>query len=120
MDKGRGPVATILVQQGTLRKGDYLVVGEQVGKVRAMTDHTGKQLKEAGPSSAVEIIGLEGTPQAGDQFNRVESLDTARDIAEHRIEQAKVEENVPKQKMGLEELMKRMRNEEVPELRALF
>jgi translation initiation factor IF-2 len=120
LDKGRGPVATILVQQGTLKKGDFLVVGEQVGKVRAMTDHTGKQLKVAGPSSAVEIIGLEGTPEAGDQFNAVESMENARDVADHRVEQSKAEENVPKPKMGLEELMKRMRNEEVPELRVVL
>ena len=73
LDKGRGAVATLLVQQGTLKRGQYLVVGEHPGKVRAMSDHAGKQLKEAGPSTAVEVIGLSGVPNAGDQLYVVDS-----------------------------------------------
>src|SRR5258708_19967230 len=68
LDRGRGPVGTILVQNGTLRAGDNFVVGNVYGKVRAMFDDRGKALKEAPPSTPVEIIGLEGLPQAGDHF----------------------------------------------------
>jgi translation initiation factor IF-2 len=115
LDKGRGPVATLLVQHGTLRKGDSVVVGEYVGKVRAMTNHLGKQLKEAGPSTAVEVIGLEGVPDAGDKLNKVDSAEAARNVAEHRAEQKKANEQAGP-RMSLEDLMRRMKNEEVPEL----
>jgi translation initiation factor IF-2 len=81
LDKGRGPVATVLVQQGTLRKGDVLLAGRESGRVRAMTDENGRSIKEAGPSIPVEIQGLSGVPNAGDEVVVVESERKAREIA---------------------------------------
>ena len=84
LDKGRGPVATILVQRGTLRVGDIFVVGAESGKVRAMVDDKGRQVKEAGPSSPVEVLGLSGVPAAGDQLTVVDSEARAREVAAYR------------------------------------
>ncbi len=92
LDKGRGPVATILVQSGTLHSGDIVIAGTSVGRVRAMTDHNGKMLKEAGPSVPVEIIGLDEVPLAGDEFNGVEDERMARTLADQRRAKAKEEE----------------------------
>jgi translation initiation factor IF-2 len=86
LDKGRGPVATILVQNGTLHQGDYVIVGNAVGRVRLMIDDKGKTVKTAGPSVPVEIIGLDDVPQAGDELNAVENERMARDLAEQRRE----------------------------------
>jgi translation initiation factor IF-2 len=84
LDRGRGSVATILVQRGTLRTGDLIVVGSEWGRVRAMTDERGQQLTEAGPSMPVEVLGLQGTPMAGDEAVVVETEARAREIAEYR------------------------------------
>jgi translation initiation factor IF-2 len=84
LDVGRGPVATVLVQRGTLKPGDIFVVGEQWGKVRALMDDKGERVKEAGPSFPVEVLGLSGTPEAGDVLNVVESEAKAREIADYR------------------------------------
>lgn len=84
LDKGRGPVATVLVQQGTLRKGDYLVCGIQYGRVRALFDETGKQVPEAAPSIPVQVLGLSGVPDAGDDFTVVEDERLAKDVAQQR------------------------------------
>ena len=84
LDKGRGPVATVLVQQGTLAKGDYLVCGIQYGRVRALFDETGSQVKEAGPSIPVQILGLSGVPEAGDDFVVVADERLAKDVAQQR------------------------------------
>lgn len=89
LDTGRGPVATVLLQTGTLRKGDIFVVGEQFGKVRALIDDQGKQVLEAGPSVPVEVLGLNGTPEAGDILNVVASEAEAREIANYRAQAAK-------------------------------
>ena len=89
LDKGRGPVATVLVQNGTLRNGDIVIAGTAVGRVRAMTDHKGMRLKEAGPSVPVEITGLAEVPLAGDEFNAVEDERMARELADQRREKAK-------------------------------
>ena len=89
LDVGRGPVATVLVQNGTLRKGDIFVVGEQWGKVRALVDDKGDRVDEAGPSVPVEVLGLNGTPEAGDVLNVVETEAQAREIAEYREQAAK-------------------------------
>ena len=89
LDVGRGPVATVLVQSGTLRRGDIFVVGEQWGKVRAMENDQGERVNEAGPSVPVEVLGLNGTPEAGDVLNVVETEAQAREIAEYRQQQAK-------------------------------
>jgi len=84
LDKGRGPVATVLVQQGTLRKGDYLVCGIQYGRVRALFDETGKQVPEAAPSIPVQVLGLSGVPDAGDDFVVVADERLAREVAAQR------------------------------------
>jgi len=84
LDVGRGPVATVLVQNGTLRKGDIFVVGEQWGKVRALINDKGDRVDEAGPSVPVEVLGLSGTPSAGDTLNVVETEAQAREIASYR------------------------------------
>jgi len=89
LDTGRGPVATVLVQKGTLRKGDIFVVGEQWGRVRAMVDDQGDRVEEAGPSTPVEVLGLNGTPEAGDVLNVVADEATAREIADYRHQLAK-------------------------------
>ena len=89
LDKGRGPVATVLIQNGTLHPGDIVIAGTCVGRVRAMTDHNGRIVKTATPSTPVEIIGLDDVPQAGDEFNAVEDEKMARELAENRRAKAK-------------------------------
>ncbi|NIJ68461.1 translation initiation factor IF-2 [Xanthomonas sp. 60] len=84
LDKGRGPVATVLVQQGALKKGDYLVCGVQYGRVRALFDETGKQPEQAGPSIPVQVLGLSGVPEAGDDFVVVEDERLAKEVAQQR------------------------------------
>jgi len=84
LDKGRGPVATVLVQQGELKKGDYLVCGVQYGRVRALFDETGSQVPSAGPSIPVQVLGLSGVPDAGDDFVVVEDERLAKDVAQQR------------------------------------
>lgn len=84
LDKGRGPVATVLVQTGTLKPGDILVAGDQWGRVRALVNDRGEQIREAGPAMPVEILGLQGTPQAGDRIAVVENEARAREISEYR------------------------------------
>ncbi len=91
LDKGRGPVATVLVQRGTLKRGDIFVVGSQTGKVRAMIDDKGAQPKEAGPSVPVEVLGLSGVPSAGDKLTVVENESRAREVATYRAEQEKLQ-----------------------------
>jgi translation initiation factor IF-2 len=84
LDKGRGTVATVLVQKGTLKRGDIVVVGAQIGRVRAITNERGQQLQTAGPSEPVEIMGLEGVPEPGDVLNVVENENRAREVADYR------------------------------------
>ena len=91
LDKGRGPVATVLVQNGTLHSGDIVIAGTSVGRVRAMTDDKGRTVKEAKPSVPVEIIGLAEVPSSGDEFNAVEDERMARELADQRREKAKEE-----------------------------
>ncbi len=91
LDRGRGPVATVLVQNGTLRAGDIVIAGTSVGRVRAMTDENGKRLKEAGPSVPVEITGLSEVPSAGDEFRAVEDERMARELADQRRAKEKEE-----------------------------
>lgn len=88
LDKGRGPVATVLVTRGTLKRGDTFVVGTQSGRVRAIVDDSGKQIKEAGPSMPVEVLGLGGVPSAGDQLTVVENEQRAREVASFRQQKA--------------------------------
>jgi translation initiation factor IF-2 len=90
LDIGRGPVATVLIERGTLKRGDVFVVGSQTGKVRAMIDDKGKQVKEAGPSMPVEVLGISGVPSAGDKLTVVENEARAREVAAYRAEQQKL------------------------------
>ena len=105
LDIGRGPVATVLVQHGTLRKGDIFVVGEQWGKVRALIDDQGARVDEAGPSVPVEVLGLNGTPEAGDVLNVVETEAQAREIADYREQAAKDKRAAAGAATTLEQLM---------------
>ncbi|MDE1892951.1 MAG: translation initiation factor IF-2 [Pseudomonadota bacterium] len=84
LDRGRGPVATVLVQQGTLKKGDFIVCGVEYGRMRALIDETGKQVQEAGPSIPVQVLGLSGVPETGDDFVCVEDERLAREVAQER------------------------------------
>lgn len=112
LDVGRGPVATVLVQNGTLRQGDIFVVGEQWGKVRALVNDQGDRIKEAGPSVPVEVLGLNGTPEAGDVLNVVKSEAQAREIAEYRHEAAKDKRAAAGAATTLEQLMEKAKDDE--------
>ena len=105
LDVGRGPIATVLVQNGTLRKGDIFVVGEQWGKVRALINDKGERIDEAGPSVPVEVLGLSGTPSAGDTLNVVETEAQAREIADYREKTAKDKRAAVGAATTLEQLM---------------
>jgi translation initiation factor IF-2 len=105
LDVGRGPVATVLVQNGTLRRGDIFVVGEQWGKVRALLNDKGERVEEAGPSVPVEVLGLNGTPEAGDVLNVVETEAQAREIADYREKAAKDKRAAAGAATTLEQLM---------------
>ncbi len=111
LDVGRGPVATVLVQNGTLRQGDIFVVGEQWGKVRAMENDQGERVKEAGPSVPVEVLGLNGTPEAGDVLNVVETEAQAREIADYRANLAKEKRAAAGAATTLEQLMARAKED---------
>ena len=104
LDKGRGPVATVLVQNGTLNAGDIVIAGTAVGRVRAMTDDKGRTVKTAGPSVPVEIIGLAEVPEAGDEFAAVEDERMARELAEQRRDKAKDEQFKANAKVNLNDL----------------
>ena len=108
LDKGRGPVATILVQNGTLHQGDYVIVGTSTGRVRAMVDDKGKTVKSAGPSVPVEIIGLDDVPQAGDELNAVEDEKMARSLADQRREKQRQEILSANSRMNLDDLFSRI------------
>jgi translation initiation factor IF-2 len=119
LDVGRGPVATVLVQRGTLRRGDIFVVGEQWGKVRALINDQGKRVDIAGPSVPVEVLGLNGTPEAGDVLNVVDTEAQAREIADYRIEVAK-EKRATAGASTLEQMMAKAKEDEnVSELQIL-
>lgn len=112
LDVGRGPVATVLVQKGTLKQGDIFVVGEQWGKVRALINDQGERVKEAGPSVPVEVLGLNGTPEAGDVLNVVDTEAQAREIADYRIDLAKEKRAAAGAATTLEQLMARAKENE--------
>ncbi|MCP3971825.1 MAG: translation initiation factor IF-2 [Rhodobacteraceae bacterium] len=120
LDVGRGPVATVLVQNGTLKQGDIFVVGEQWGKVRALVDDQGNRVKEAGPSVPVEVLGLNGTPEAGDVLNVVDAEAQAREIADYREQAAKDKRAAAGAATTLEQLMANAKaDESVSELPVL-
>ena len=116
LDKGRGPVATLLVQNGTLHQGDILIAGTAVGRVRAMTDFRGRKLKDAGPSVPVEIIGMSEVPEAGDDFYVVADERMARELAEQRKQEKKDAMNRPVQKVSLDDLFSQIKEGEMKNL----
>ncbi len=116
LDKGRGPIATLLVQNGTLRTGDIIIAGTSVGRVRVMTNDKGKIVKEAGPSYPVEITGLAEVPSAGDTFNAVEDERLARELVEQRKHEAKQEQFKQYQKVTLDNLFSQIEQGEIKEL----
>jgi translation initiation factor IF-2 len=111
LDVGRGPVATVLVQNGTLRQGDIFVVGEKWGKVRALVNDKGERVDAAGPSEPVEVLGLNGTPEAGDVLNVVETEAQAREIAAYREQLAKDKRAAAGAATTLEQLMARAKDD---------
>ena len=112
LDVGRGPVATVLVQRGTLRQGDIFVVGEQHGKVRALINDQGERVQEAGPSVPVEVLGLNGTPEAGDVLNVVDTDAQAREIAEYRAHAAKEKRAAAGAATTLDQLLQKAKDDE--------
>ena len=116
LEKGRGPVATLLVQNGTLHQGDILIAGTAVGRVRAMTDFRGRKLKDAGPSVPVEIIGMSEVPEAGDDFYVVADERMARELAEQRKQEKKDAMNRPVQKVSLDDLFSQIKEGEMKNL----
>ena len=120
LDRGRGPVATVLVQDGTLRTSDNFVVGNVYGKVRAMFDDRGAQLEEAPPSTPVEILGMEGLPQAGDQFVVVADRDKARGISEYREQKAREAALAKSSRVSLEGLAEQLKTAGTKELNIIL
>ncbi len=120
LDRGRGPVATVLVQEGTLKIGDPFVCGGNYGRVRAMIDDKGNKIDVAGPSTPVEILGLQGVPEAGSPFVAVADEATARQVAEHRRGKQREAELVKTAKVSLEDLYNRIQAGDVKELRVVL
>lgn len=116
LDRGRGPVATVLVQNGLLKVGDAILAGEQVGKVRALVDESGNHVEQAGPSIPVEILGLSGTPDAGDELLVLESERKAREVAEFRAERTRDAEHKRQQAQKLDQMFANMEAGEVSNL----
>ena len=120
LDRGRGPVATVLVQNGTLRPGDLLVAGTAVGRIRAMTDHRGQKVEAAGPSVPVEITGLDEVPTGGDVFNVVSDERLARELVEQRKQSQKEEQFSAQTKVTLDNLFDQMQEGEMKELKIIL
>jgi len=116
LDKGRGAVATVLVQNGTLKRGDIVIAGNYYGRVRAMMDEAGKQTNDAGPSIPVEILGLNGTPDAGDEFVVVTDERKAREVAEFRADKQRKDRLARQQAAKLENMFANMGSDEVKTL----
>ncbi|HBI15743.1 MAG TPA: translation initiation factor IF-2 [Desulfobulbaceae bacterium] len=120
LHKGRGPVATVLVQEGTLRAGDYFVAGQFAGKVRTLIDDRGAQVQEAGPSMPVEVQGLSGVPQAGDEFVVVTDEKMAKNVSESRQLKAREHELAAASKVSLDNLFEKMAEQDLKELRVVL
>ena len=116
LDKGRGPVATLLVQNGTLNQGDIIIAGTAVGRIRAMVDDKGRRLKSAGPSIPVEITGLAEVPAAGCTFNAVDDERMARELVEQRKAEERAAASAPVQKVTLEDLFNQIKSGEMKDL----
>ncbi|MBL8537296.1 MAG: translation initiation factor IF-2 [Hyphomonadaceae bacterium] len=122
LDKGRGTVATVLITRGTLKRGDIVVVGSQVGRVRAISNERGQQLQSAGPSEPVEIMGLEGVPEPGDVLNVVENENRAREVANYRARAKKLKQTAGPTRTGtsLESMMAKFKDSTAKELPILI
>jgi translation initiation factor IF-2 len=120
LDRGRGPVATVLVQEGTLKPGDAFVCGTQYGRVRAMVDDRGRRIEAAGPSTPVEILGLGGVPEAGDTFIAVQDDQKARQVAEHRRGKQREAEMAKTAKVSLDDLYQQIQTGAVKELKVVL
>jgi translation initiation factor IF-2 len=116
LDPGRGPVCSLLVQRGTLRIGDVLLVGQTFGRVRAMNDHTGAPIEEAGPSVPVEVLGMDGVPEAGERFRMVENERLARQLAAQRSHRIRAQELANRRPVSLEDLFARVQEGGLNEL----
>ncbi len=119
LDRGRGPVATVLVQEGTLKQGDPFVCGTEYGRIRAMVDDKGQRIDTAGPSTPVEILGLGGVPEAGDVFVAVQDDAKARQVAEHRRSKQREAEMAKTAKVSLDDLYQQIQSGEVRELKVV-
>lgn len=119
LDKGRGPVTTVLVQKGTLKIGDPIVAGLHYGRVRSMADDRFRAVTEAGPSFPVEVTGLTGVPEAGESFHAVEDEKVAKDVAQHRHQKIREAELARSSKVSLEELYARIQEGDVKELKVI-
>ncbi len=120
LDRNRGPMATILIQEGTLRTGDILVAGRVFGKVRAMLDDRGNPLEEAGPSTPIEVLGLDGVPEAGDLVNAAEDDKVAKQVVEHRRQQFRKRELASTSRISLEGMMERNSVDAIKELKIVL
>lgn len=120
LDKGRGPVATVLIQEGTVKNGDSFVVGQYSGKVRAMCDDKGRQIKTAGPSEPIEVQGLSGVPQAGDEFIVVTDDKMAKNVSQARSMKVRESELAAGSKISLDKLFEQMSEGDVQELRVIL
>jgi translation initiation factor IF-2 len=120
LDRGKGPVISVLVQEGTIKPGDFIVAGLYSGRVRALLDDRGQMLKEAGPSMPVEILGLGGVPAAGDDFNVVKSEKQARELTSNRQLKAREKEISKTSKISLEDLFEQMEEGVVENLNIIF
>lgn len=120
LDKGRGPVATLLVQSGTLKVGDPIVVGNTFGRVRAMTNDLGRRVKSVGPAAPVEITGLNDVPHAGDQFKVFEDEKTARQIGETRMIRQRDEERNETSKVSLDDLFNQIQQGDIKEINVII
>jgi translation initiation factor IF-2 len=120
IDSGRGPVATVLVREGTLRAGDPVVCGMHYGRIRAMLDDQGHQLESAGPSIPVEIIGLSGVPMAGDEFMALKDEKNAKQVSEHRQQKQRSKELAQSSRLSLDKLYERMQEGEIKDLNLII
>ncbi|ALC16538.1 bacterial translation initiation factor 2 (bIF-2) [Desulfuromonas soudanensis] len=120
LDKGRGPVVTVLVQEGTLKIGDPIVAGTHYGRVRSMINDRGERVDAAGPSFPVEVTGLSGVPDAGDMFHAVEDEKTAKDVAQHRAQKLRETELARTSKVSLEQLFARIQEGDIKELKVII
>jgi translation initiation factor IF-2 len=120
IDAGRGPVATVLVQDGTLRNGDPVVCGIHLGKIRAMLDDRGNQVESAGPSIPVEVLGLAGVPMAGDEFIALTDEKNAKQVSQHRIQKQRSKELAQTNRLSLEKLYEQIQQGEVKDLNLII